>query len=202
MKLYYAPGACSLASRISLHEAGLAADFERVDLKTKVTEHGARFQRDQSRGLGAHAGARRRGRGHRECRGPRPHRRSRAGARTGRSAGPHAPDRDAVLSLDRAAHRLQALLARRERGRKGQGRRSRREAPGLSRKPDARTSICSAPASPWRTPICSSCCAGRRGSACRSRPACSAISSGSRSGTRCAGRWPKRRRPKRRGPAP
>ena len=40
MKLYYAPGACSLATRISLHEAGLAADFERVDLKTKITEQG------------------------------------------------------------------------------------------------------------------------------------------------------------------
>lgn len=40
MKLYYAPGACSLATRISLHEAGLAADFERVDLRTKITEHG------------------------------------------------------------------------------------------------------------------------------------------------------------------
>jgi glutathione S-transferase len=40
MKLYYAPGACSLACRISLHEAGLAADFERVDLGTKVTEQG------------------------------------------------------------------------------------------------------------------------------------------------------------------
>lgn len=40
MKLYYAPGACSLASRISLHEAGLAAEFERVDLKTKTTERG------------------------------------------------------------------------------------------------------------------------------------------------------------------
>jgi glutathione S-transferase len=43
MKLYYAPGACSLASRISLHEAGLAADFERVDLKAKITEHGGDF---------------------------------------------------------------------------------------------------------------------------------------------------------------
>lgn len=43
MKLYYAPGACSLASRISLHEAGIAADFERVDLKTKVTERGDDF---------------------------------------------------------------------------------------------------------------------------------------------------------------
>jgi glutathione S-transferase len=40
MKLYYAPGACSLASRISLHEAGLAADFVRVDLKAKITEYG------------------------------------------------------------------------------------------------------------------------------------------------------------------
>ena len=43
MKLYYAPGACSLASRISLHEAGLAADFERVNLKAKVTEQGHDF---------------------------------------------------------------------------------------------------------------------------------------------------------------
>jgi glutathione S-transferase len=40
MKLYYAPGACSLASRISLHEAGLSAEFEKVDLKTKITERG------------------------------------------------------------------------------------------------------------------------------------------------------------------
>ena len=43
MKLYYAPGACSLASRISLHEAGFAADFERVDIKTKITERGYDF---------------------------------------------------------------------------------------------------------------------------------------------------------------
>lgn len=40
MKLYYSPGACSLATRISLHEAGIAAEFERVDLKAKVTERG------------------------------------------------------------------------------------------------------------------------------------------------------------------
>lgn len=43
MKLYYAPGACSLATRISLHEAGLSADFERVDLRTKLTEGGADY---------------------------------------------------------------------------------------------------------------------------------------------------------------
>ena len=40
MKLYYSPGACSLATRISLHEAGLDAEFERVDLRSKVTERG------------------------------------------------------------------------------------------------------------------------------------------------------------------
>jgi glutathione S-transferase len=40
MKLYYAPGACSLSVRISLHEAGLPAEFERVDLNSKITEDG------------------------------------------------------------------------------------------------------------------------------------------------------------------
>jgi glutathione S-transferase len=44
MKLYYSPGACSLACRISLHEAGLAFVDERVDLKTKTTEHGHDFR--------------------------------------------------------------------------------------------------------------------------------------------------------------
>ena len=40
MMLYYSPGACSLAGRISLHEAGLPAEFERVDIETKMTEQG------------------------------------------------------------------------------------------------------------------------------------------------------------------
>jgi len=44
MKLYYAPGACSLASRISLHEAGLSAEFERVDLDAKLTELGSDYR--------------------------------------------------------------------------------------------------------------------------------------------------------------
>ena len=43
MKLYFAPGACSLADHIALHEAGLSFEHEKVDLKTKRTEGGVDF---------------------------------------------------------------------------------------------------------------------------------------------------------------
>jgi glutathione S-transferase len=43
MKLYYSPGACSLADHIAMHEAGLTFDRVRVDLKSKQTESGQPF---------------------------------------------------------------------------------------------------------------------------------------------------------------
>ncbi|SPB16790.1 glutathione S-transferase [Caballeronia novacaledonica] len=43
MKLYFAPGACSLADHIAMHEAGLDFDRVKVDLKTKMTEDGTPF---------------------------------------------------------------------------------------------------------------------------------------------------------------
>ena len=43
MKLFYAKGACSLATRIVLNEIGVALDFEAVDLQTKQSESGQNF---------------------------------------------------------------------------------------------------------------------------------------------------------------
>ena len=40
MKLYYSPGACSLAPHIVLREAGHAFDLIKVDIPNKKTEHG------------------------------------------------------------------------------------------------------------------------------------------------------------------
>lgn len=44
MKLYYSPGACSLASHVILHEIGKPFEIEKVDGRTKVTEHGTDFR--------------------------------------------------------------------------------------------------------------------------------------------------------------
>ena len=50
MKLYYAPGACSLSCHIALLESGLEFDLERVDLKSKVTEFARDFNAINSKG--------------------------------------------------------------------------------------------------------------------------------------------------------
>lgn len=50
MKLYYAPGACSLSPHIVLHEAGIAAETEKVDLTTKTTASGGDYRRINPKG--------------------------------------------------------------------------------------------------------------------------------------------------------
>lgn len=44
MKLYYSPGACSLADHIALHEAGMPFEHARVDLKTHTLEDGSDYR--------------------------------------------------------------------------------------------------------------------------------------------------------------
>ncbi len=43
MKLYFAPGACSLSPHIVAREAGIALELKKVDLKTKQIEGGGNF---------------------------------------------------------------------------------------------------------------------------------------------------------------
>lgn len=50
MKLYYSPGACSLADHIAMHEAGLDFDRVKVDLKARRTEDGRDYNEINPKG--------------------------------------------------------------------------------------------------------------------------------------------------------
>jgi glutathione S-transferase len=50
MKLYYAPGACSMASHISLLATGLKFEIDQVDMTTKKTKSGKDFMKINSKG--------------------------------------------------------------------------------------------------------------------------------------------------------
>lgn len=50
MKLYYTPGACSLAPHIVIEEAGLKVNMEKVDLATKLTETGVDYMSVNDKG--------------------------------------------------------------------------------------------------------------------------------------------------------
>jgi glutathione S-transferase len=50
MQLYFAPGACSLASHITAREAGISIDLKRADTKTKKLEDGSDYLAVNSKG--------------------------------------------------------------------------------------------------------------------------------------------------------
>ena len=50
MKLYYAPGACSLSPHIVMREAGIPVQLVKVDLSAKKTEGGDEFKTINSKG--------------------------------------------------------------------------------------------------------------------------------------------------------
>jgi glutathione S-transferase len=51
MKLYFAPGACSLSPHISLREAGLPFELEQVDLRSKEIKSGGDFRAVNPKGM-------------------------------------------------------------------------------------------------------------------------------------------------------
>ena len=51
MKLYFSPGVCSLAPHITLREAGLPFELEKVDFQTKKTQNGGELGKVNPKGM-------------------------------------------------------------------------------------------------------------------------------------------------------
>ena len=51
LKLYYAPGACSLSPHIALREAGLDFKLEKTDLRSKQTASGEDIRKENPKGM-------------------------------------------------------------------------------------------------------------------------------------------------------
>ncbi len=50
MKLFYSPGACSMAAHIALHESGLKHDIAKVDLRSKTLADGSDYRQISPQG--------------------------------------------------------------------------------------------------------------------------------------------------------
>ncbi|MDB5802433.1 MAG: Glutathione S-transferase [Rhodocyclales bacterium] len=50
MKLFYAPGVCSLSPHIAFHEAGIPVELQKVDTKTKAMEGGGDYREINPKG--------------------------------------------------------------------------------------------------------------------------------------------------------
>lgn len=116
LKLYYSPGACSLAVHIALIEADATFQLERVDLRTKKTESGADFTAINPKGY-VPALALDSGEIVTENLAVLDWIAAESSARARRAPGPHTSARSAGLLVERSAQELQHVLRRRKRGR-------------------------------------------------------------------------------------
>ena len=204
MKLYYFPGACSIAPHIVAREAGIPLELEKVDLGSKRTATGEDYVAVNPKG---YVPALRLDDGsvltevsaliqYLADRAPasRPH-----PGRGNDGALPRA--RMDRLHRDRDPQGLRPPVEREARARGARGRGRRAGAPPRSRRAGARApAVPHRPgASAWPTPTSSRWRAGRRGSSWTWRPgrSCATSSPASARGRRCRRRWWPRASPSR-----